>query len=56
MDCIENDASNNSSNVVCVFVAGVTFLPSHCLAAIGGYTYRHADWWERFMKCAVQMG
>jgi hypothetical protein len=20
---------------------------------IGGYTYRHTDWWEGFMQCAV---
>jgi hypothetical protein len=38
---IENDVSNNSSIVACVFVAEVTFLPSRCLATIGGYTYRH---------------
>jgi hypothetical protein len=25
-------------------------LPSLCLATIGGYTYRHTDWWEEFMK------
>jgi hypothetical protein len=29
---IENDASNNSSIVACVFVTAVTFLPSRCLA------------------------
>jgi hypothetical protein len=34
---IENDASNNSSTVACVFVIAVTFLPSRCLATIGGY-------------------
>jgi hypothetical protein len=33
---IENDASNNSSIVACVFVTAVTFLPSRCLATIGG--------------------
>jgi hypothetical protein len=32
---IENDASNNSSIVPCVFVTAVTFLPSRCLATIG---------------------
>jgi hypothetical protein len=46
-DRIENDASNNSSIAACVFVAAVTFLPSRCLAT---------DWWEVFMKYAVQMG
>jgi hypothetical protein len=34
---IENDASNNSSLVACVFVTAVTFLPSHCLAKIRGF-------------------
>jgi hypothetical protein len=40
---IENDASNNSSIVACVFVTAVTFLPSRCLATIRRYTYRHTD-------------
>jgi hypothetical protein len=55
MDSIENDESNNSSIAAYVFIAAVTFLPSHflamirvvlpsrCLAKIGGYTYRHTD-------------
>jgi hypothetical protein len=34
---IENDASNNSSIVACVFVTAVTFLPSLCLATIRGF-------------------
>jgi hypothetical protein len=34
---IENDASNNSSIVACVFVTAVTFLPSRCLATIRGF-------------------
>jgi hypothetical protein len=34
---IENDSSNNSSIVACVFVTAVTFLPSRCLATIGGF-------------------
>jgi hypothetical protein len=34
---IENDASNNSSIVACVFVTAVTFLPSRCLATIGRF-------------------
>jgi hypothetical protein len=34
---IENDASNNSSVVACVFVIAVTFLPSRCLATIMGF-------------------
>jgi hypothetical protein len=52
---IENDASKNSSIVMCVFVTAVTFLPIRCLATIkgllpirflatiGGYTHIHAD-------------
>jgi hypothetical protein len=35
-DRIENEASNNISIVACVLVAAVTFLPSRCLATIGG--------------------
>jgi hypothetical protein len=35
-DRIENDASNNYFIVACVFVAAVAFLPSRCLATIGG--------------------
>jgi hypothetical protein len=34
---IENDASNNSYIVACVFVTTVTFLPSRCLATIGEF-------------------
>jgi hypothetical protein len=56
MDCIENDMSNNSSIVFCVFVAAVTFLQSCCLATIGEYIYRHRDWWEGFMKYTIEMG
>jgi hypothetical protein len=33
----ENDDSNNSSIVACVFVIAVTFLPSRCLATIGRF-------------------
>jgi hypothetical protein len=33
---IENDGSNNSSIVACVFVTAVTLLPSRCLATIEG--------------------
>jgi hypothetical protein len=32
---IENDASNNSPIVACVFVTVVKFLPSRCLATMG---------------------
>jgi hypothetical protein len=45
-----------SSIVACVFVAARTCLPSRCLAMIRGYIYRHTDWWEGFMKYAVEMG
>jgi hypothetical protein len=40
----------------CVFVAAVTFLPFRCLATIWGCTYKHTDWWEQFMKYAIEMG
>jgi hypothetical protein len=41
---IENEASNNSSIVACVFVTAVTFLPSRCLATIGGLQRdKHTD-------------
>jgi hypothetical protein len=42
-DHIDNDASKSSSTVACVFVAAVKFLPSRCLATIGGDTYRHSE-------------
>jgi hypothetical protein len=32
------------------------FLPSHFLATIMGYIYRHTDCWDGFMKNSVQMG
>jgi hypothetical protein len=47
---------HNSPIAACVFVAAVTFLPNRCLATIGGFTYRHTDWWEGFMKYGVEMG
>jgi hypothetical protein len=34
----------------------VTFSPSRGLATNGGYAYRHTEWWEGFMKYAVEMG
>jgi hypothetical protein len=37
MGHIENDASNNSSIVSCVFVTAVTFLANRCLTTIGGF-------------------
>jgi hypothetical protein len=38
MGHIENDESNSSSIVACVFIAAVTFLPSHCVATTGIFT------------------
>jgi hypothetical protein len=35
---IENNGFNNSSIVACVLVTAVEFLPSRCLATIGGHT------------------
>jgi hypothetical protein len=35
---VENDASDTSSIVVCVFVAMSIFLQSHCLATRGGFS------------------
>jgi hypothetical protein len=40
-DRIENDASKTF--VACVLAAAVTFLPSLCLATIGGQMYRRTD-------------
>jgi hypothetical protein len=40
MNCIENEASISSSIAGCICCHGNCLL-SHCLAAIGGYTYRH---------------
>jgi hypothetical protein len=37
----ENDVSNNSSIVACVFVTTVTFLPSCCLATIREFLPSH---------------
>jgi hypothetical protein len=54
MGSIEKDTSNNSSIVVCVFIAAVRFSQSRCLAKMGGYTYRHTDW--GFMTYAFEMG
>jgi hypothetical protein len=45
----ENDASNNFSIAACICV-------SRCLATKTGYTYRHRDWWEEFMKHATERG
>jgi hypothetical protein len=41
MDRIENDASNSSSILQCVFVAAVTFLPSPCLATVRMHIQTH---------------
>jgi hypothetical protein len=49
-DRLDNDASNNSSIVACVFIAAVIFQPSSCLAMIGEYIYRHTHCWEGYVK------
>jgi hypothetical protein len=41
--------------LLCVFVAMATFLLSPCLAKVEGYTYRHTDWWQGFMKYAAEL-
>jgi hypothetical protein len=51
-ELIAYEAHNNSSIVSCVFIVAVTFLPSRCLATIGGWT----NWWQGFMKHAVGTG
>jgi hypothetical protein len=43
MHCIENDMSNNSSIVACVFVAIGTCLLSHCLTMIWGNTHTDTE-------------
>jgi hypothetical protein len=53
---IENDSSNNTSFVGCIFVVAGTCLPIHYLVTIWGYTCRHTDLLEGFMKYAVEMG
>jgi hypothetical protein len=47
---IENDAPNNSSLRGNVFMEP---LPSNDSR---GCTCRHTDWWEEFMKSAIEMG
>jgi hypothetical protein len=41
---------------LCIRCRGNVFLPKLFLARKRGYTYRHTDWWEGFMKYAVEMG
>jgi hypothetical protein len=53
---IEKDGPNSYSIIACVFFAGVSFIPSSCLAAIGYTHNRHKDWWDEFIKDAVEMG
>jgi hypothetical protein len=43
----ENDMSNNSSIVACVFDTAVTFIPSRCLATIGGFLPNRAVTWQQ---------
>jgi hypothetical protein len=68
MGHIENDVSNTSFFVACVFVTAVTFLPSRCLATIGGFLLSRslATIWDthtdtqtagrNFFTSAVEMG
>jgi hypothetical protein len=43
-DCIENDASNNSADVACVFIAMGMCSPSHCLTTVRGiYVQTHKE-------------
>jgi hypothetical protein len=63
MDCIQNVVSKNSFIVVCVFITVITFfkscylakikgfLPIHCLAMIGRYTYRHRPMGRIYKVC-----
>jgi hypothetical protein len=52
----DNDASNSSSFVACIYSRGHVFkqpLPSNDRR---DHTYRHTNCWEEFMKYAVKMG
>jgi hypothetical protein len=51
-DHIDNDASNNSSIVACVFVVMGTFLPSRCLATIAEYTLMEGIYKVRRLRWA----
>lgn len=51
-DSIEEDASNNSSIVSCVFFARVMFLYSRCLATMG--VHIQTNWWEGLCKYAAE--
>jgi hypothetical protein len=55
-DRIENDTSDSYSIVASVFVDAILFLLSRCLVTTAGYTFRGIDWWEIFMKWAVEIG
>jgi hypothetical protein len=39
----------------CLAKMGI-FLPNCCLETVGGYAYRHKDWYEDFIQYAVEMG
>jgi hypothetical protein len=54
MGHIENDSSNNSCIVACVFVTAVTFLPSRCLATIGGFLLSRCLGTMRFLSSRCQ--
>jgi hypothetical protein len=42
--------------VLRVYCCGGNVSTEPLSTAIGGYTYRHTDWWQGFMKYAVDMG
>jgi hypothetical protein len=56
MDRIQNDESKNSSIAAWVYLTAVTFSLRRCLQTTNGYTYRHTNGREGFMKYAVEMG
>jgi hypothetical protein len=55
-DHIQNDASNKHSIVVFIRCHGNVFTEPMPCNDTRGYTYGHEDWWQGFMKYAVEMG
>jgi hypothetical protein len=53
MDCIENDASNNS--IAGVFIVTITFFTEPLSSKDGGI-HIQTDRWEGFMKYAIETG
>jgi hypothetical protein len=52
MDCIENYVSDNYS-VACICCGRNMF--TNLLTTLRAYTYRHIDWWGRFIKYGIEM-